>query len=63
MFSLKRNIHTKSNFTISFTKVFKTVGLFMLKRNLDLFFRSINTPSRNSSVEVGEEAKEVPENP
>jgi len=57
MFYLKRKIHSKSNFTISCTKVVRTVGPFMLKKNLDLFFRSINTPSRNSPV------KGVPENP
>jgi len=60
---LKRKIHTKSNFTISFTKVVRTIGLFMLKTNLDLFFRSINTPSRNSSVKFKEEVRGVPENP
>jgi len=53
---LKRIIHTKSNFAISFTKVVRSVGLFMVKKNRDLFFRSINTPSRNSSEKVEEKA-------
>jgi len=55
IFFMKIKIHTMSNFTISFTKVVRTIVLFMLKKNLDLFFRSINTPSWNSSVKVEEE--------
>ena len=36
MFYLKRKNHTKSDFTISMTKVVRVVGL---KKNLDLFFQ------------------------
>jgi len=46
-----------SNFTNNFTKVVRSVGLFMLKKNLDLFFRCINTPSRNPSVKVEDEER------
>jgi len=42
-FCWKRKIPTKSNFTITFTKVVTPVGLFMLKKNLYLFFRSVST--------------------
>jgi len=55
IFYYKRKIHTNCDCTLSFTKVASTVGLFMLKKNLDLFLRSTNTPFRNSSVKVEKE--------
>jgi len=39
-----------------FTKVVGSVGHFMLKKVLYLFFKSINTLTRNSSVKVEEKA-------
>ena len=57
IFFFKRKIHTKRNFPINFTKVVRPVGLFMLKKNLYLFLRSINTLARNYSVKVDEGAQ------
>jgi len=50
----KENSHQEYIFTITFTKVVRSVGLSMLRKNLDLFFRFFITQSGNSSVKVEE---------